>query len=66
MATNKKEYRIKLKYDDGRTEDITLMTEDISWSMEQLLRNRPFSKMEVQFNNDGKEEKEQRNVSGQG
>jgi len=66
MATNKKEYRIKLKYDDGRTEDITLMTEDISWSMEQLLRNRPFSKMEVQFNNDGKEEKEQRNISGQG
>lgn len=66
MATNKKEYKIKLKYDDGRTEDITLMTEDISWSMEQLLRNRPFSKMEVQFNNDGKEEKEQRNISGQG
>ena len=66
MATNKKEYKIKLKYDDGRTEDIILMTEDISWSMEQLLRNRPFSKMEVQFNNDGKEEKEQRNISGQG
>lgn len=62
----KKEYKINLKYHDGRTEDITLMTDDISWSMEQLLRNRPFAKMEVQFNKDGKEEKEQRSVSGQG
>ena len=55
---NKKEYKIHLKYHDGRTEDITLMTEDISWSIEQLLRNRPFAKMEVQYNNNGKEEKE--------
>lgn len=52
----KKEYKINLKYTDGRTEDITILTEDISWSIEQLLRNRPFAKMEVQFNENGKED----------
>ena len=61
---SKKEYKIKLKYSDGRSEDITIMTEDIAWSVEQLLRNRPFAKMEVQFNNDGKEEQTKRNISG--
>ena len=59
---NKKEYKINLKYDDGRTEVITIMTEDIAWSMEQLLRNRPFAKMEVQFNNN-EEDKKQSNIS---
>ena len=61
---SKKEYKIKLKYSDGKSEDITIMTEDIAWSMEQLLRNRPFAKMEVQFNNDGKEEQKEGNVPG--
>lgn len=54
---NKKEYKINLKYADGRSEVITILTEDISWSMEQLLRNRPFAKLEVQSNDNEKESK---------
>jgi hypothetical protein len=39
-----KEYKIKITFLDGSSDEITLTTDKLDWSMEQYQRNRePFS-----------------------
>ena len=36
----KKKYIIEFKYSNGDTEEVTLVTDNIQWSIEQWCRNR--------------------------
>ena len=43
----KKKYTVEFTHLDGTVESIELVTEDIQWSVDQWMRNRPVAKYEI-------------------
>tara|TARA_X000001316_G_C921687_1_gene36220 strand:+ start:451 stop:627 length:177 start_codon:yes stop_codon:yes gene_type:complete len=43
----KKKYIVEFTHSDGTVESIELVTEDIQWSVDQWMRNRPVVKYEI-------------------
>ena len=55
---NSKTYNIFLRYIDGETDNVTITTDNIEWSIDQFIRNRKtFSELNVELKENGKEGK---------